>query len=67
MLMSFSKKTIDELGYYVYVYSDPDTQKPFYVGKGKGNRVFDHLFSNDDSKKTMYIQNLVKKWKTADY
>lgn len=63
MLMSFSKKTIDELGYYVYVYSDPDTHKPFYVGKGKGNRVFDHLFSNDDSKKTMYIQNLVKNGK----
>ena len=63
MLISFSKKTIDELGYYVYVYSDPDTHKPFYVGKGKGNRVFDHLFSDDESEKTMYIQELVKNGK----
>lgn len=36
MITSFSQKTIDELGYYVYVYSNPDTHKPFYVGKGKG-------------------------------
>lgn len=43
MLSSFSQKTIEELNYYVYVYSDPDTHKPFYVGKGKGNRVFNHL------------------------
>jgi len=28
---------------YVYMYSDPMTKDPFYVGRGKGNRVFDHL------------------------
>jgi len=49
MITSFSQKTIEELGYYVYVYSDPDTHKPFYVGKGKGNRAFDHLYSEGDS------------------
>lgn len=29
--------------YYVYVYSDPDTNRPFYVGKGRGSRVKAHL------------------------
>ena len=60
MITSFSQKTIEELGYYVYVYSDPDTHKPFYVGKGKGNRVFDHLSYDNDSQKVEYIQNLLK-------
>lgn len=59
MITSFSKKTIEELGYYIYVYSDPDTRKPFYVGKGKGNRVFDHLFLEDESKKVAYIKSLI--------
>ena len=60
MLTAFSQKTIEELGYYVYVYSDPDTKKPFYVGKGKGNRVFAHLTDEAESKKVEYIQNLLK-------
>lgn len=29
--------------YYVYVYSDPDTRRPFYVGKGRKDRVLEHL------------------------
>lgn len=43
MIKSFSSKTKEALKYYVYVYSDPDTKEPFYVGKGKGNRAFQHL------------------------
>lgn len=60
MITSFSQKTIDELGYYVYVYSNPDIHKPFYVGKGKGNRVFAHLFDEGDSQKAEYVQSLMK-------
>ena len=29
--------------FYVYVYSDPADDTPFYVGMGKGNRKFAHL------------------------
>lgn len=31
--------------YYVYIYYDPYTQLPFYVGKGSGARMFAHLKS----------------------
>lgn len=58
-MQSFSPKTIEQLQYYVYVYSDPDTKKPFYVGKGKGNRVFDHLSDESDSEKVKKIQSLL--------
>ena len=39
----FSPSVIKALGYYVYVYSDPETGDVFYVGKGKGNQAFSHL------------------------
>lgn len=41
MINKFSKNTIEKLDSYVYVYSDPDNNTPFYIGKG--NRVFSHL------------------------
>jgi len=39
----FDIKTIEHLKFYVYLLIDPKTDKPFYVGKGIGNRVFDHV------------------------
>lgn len=59
----FSQKTIKELDYYVYVYSDPNTRKPFYVGKGKGNRVFDHLSDKNNSEKTKKINSIIEEGK----
>lgn len=40
---SFSHAVIEQLGYYVYLLIDPETNRVFYVGKGIGNRIFDHL------------------------
>lgn len=58
-IKEFTRKTTDMLNYYVYVYSDPDTHKPFYVGKGKGNRVFAHMIDLDgESDKIQKIKDI---------
>jgi hypothetical protein len=41
--MRFDENTSQKLQYYVYSLIDPRDKKPFYIGKGKDNRVFDHL------------------------
>lgn len=39
----FSQSVIEQLGSYVYFLRDPTTKEVFYVGKGVGNRVFNHV------------------------
>lgn len=46
------------LGYYVYLYVDPRTAKPFYVGKGKDERVLTHLSDQVESHKTQIISEI---------
>lgn len=41
-LTEFPTEVIKELKYYVYRLIDPRNGETFYVGKGKGNRVFNH-------------------------
>ncbi len=39
----FSQSVIEKLNYYVYFLKDSKNGEVFYVGKGLGNRVFEHL------------------------
>jgi len=48
----------EHLGHYVYLYVDPRTGEPFYVGKGVGERVLAHFGDARDSKKTRLIAEL---------
>ena len=38
----FSPFVSEQLGWYVYALRDPRDHRIFYIGKGKGNRVFQH-------------------------
>lgn len=58
LITEFSKEIIDKLDYYVYVYSDPETKQPFYIGKGKGNRVFAHLADTKETKKVEKLKEI---------
>ncbi|MEO8036576.1 MAG: hypothetical protein ABI837_19215, partial [Acidobacteriota bacterium] len=48
----------EKLGYYVYLYIDPRTNVPFYVGKGQGARVLAHLGAQNESRKTATLAAL---------
>jgi len=57
-LQHLSPKVIEQLGYYVYVYINPLTNTIFYVGKGKGNRVFAHLYDTTEARKVETITSI---------
>ena len=55
--------------HYVYIYYDPDTKVPFYVGKGKNKRYIEHLKEKPKSgghcnySKIAKIQSILKEGK----
>ncbi len=48
-MQSFSPEVIAKLKTYVYRLLDPRNGETFYVGKGKGNRVFAHIRAEIDT------------------
>jgi len=50
------------MSYYVYGYFEPGKQKPFYIGKGTGNRFTNHLTGQSSSKRVQdKITNIRRK------
>ncbi|MBE7472912.1 MAG: hypothetical protein HS114_27605 [Anaerolineales bacterium] len=58
MITKFSPEVIENLKCYVYLYLDPATNEIFYVGKGRGNRVFAHLNDETGSDKIVKINEI---------
>ena len=56
----FPEEICRKLKHYVYLYIDPASGDVFYVGKGKGNRAFDHLDDRSESEKCDRIKAIRK-------
>ena len=59
----FNQKATEGLRYYVYCLVDPRDNKIFYIGKGKNQRVFDHVLgaveSDPKSEKIAQIKDIL--------
>lgn len=66
MAQGFPEKAKEELKHYVYVYIDPRTKKPFYIGKGQGDRAFSHLDDKSESEKVRKIEEIRKSHKQPE-
>lgn len=66
-MQEFQPAVIEALKYYVYCLVNPRDNKIFYIGKGKGNRVFQHakdsLNENDQSLKLDIIRSILREGK----
>lgn len=65
----FSDEVSNRLGWYVYRLIDPRDGQTFYVGKGRGNRVFQHTrgeIKEDDNDILSYKLKLIKQIKNTN-
>ena len=70
IINAFNQQTIESLAYYVYALIDPRDNRIFYIGKGKGNRIFQHakdaLDNKDQSLKLDIIRSILREGKQVD-
>lgn len=60
----FDSEVCKKLKYYVYAYyEDVDSKFPFYIGKGKDNRCFQHLYEEKHNEKTAVIKTILSRQK----
>lgn len=69
--MEFKQSVKDALNYYVYALVNPINHMIFYIGKGKGDRVFQHaedaLEENSQSLKLDTIRKITAQGKKVEY
>jgi hypothetical protein len=56
--VQIADEVAEELKSYVYVYIDPRDGETFYIGKGKGGRLFSHLDEQSESEKVRRIADI---------
>lgn len=62
--MEFPDEVARMLEAYVYLYIDPRNHQIFYIGKGRGNRAFQHLADTSDKEKVAKIREIVSSGRT---
>lgn len=60
----FPAEVAAKLKHYVYLYVDPRDGEVFYIGRGRGNRCFDHLNDTSESDKVEQIAEIAASGKT---
>jgi len=62
MIKEFSNAVCERIGSYVYILKDPRNGNIFYVGKGKGNRIFQHALCalGEETEIQNYKYNLIR-------
>lgn len=58
MTLNVPPEVADRLGFYVYLYVDPRTDRVFYVGKGVKGRALAHLSETGESRKLRLLREL---------
>ena len=63
----FPREVIEQIGIYIYGLKDPRTDRYFYIGKGQGNRVYDHLALKDSGTESNPKINKIEEIRAAGH